>query len=198
MMNMNSLYNNNRGCKVFWFVETKGGNQKLVRPDGTSEIFNRKNEYFEELGRQALAGWQRSMLLMQEYNIWDATAFSCTMSVLIGVRTSRYENGKRIAYIFSNCERAEELVYPFLSEEQVQICRENVDKFYANPNVQAAWHDFILHPVSLKVIEDSEELVPISIDSIGDGQGAMCEYQLFSIGSFKDREGRERLFKEWR
>lgn len=194
---MNSLYNDNRGSKIFWFVETKDGNQKLVRPDGTSEVFERRNEYFEKLGKQAMAGWQRSMLLMQEYNIWDVTAFACTMSSPIGVLTSKHVNGKRIAYIFANCERADETVYPFLSDEQVQICRENVDKFYANPNVQAAWHDFILHPVCLKVVEGSDELVPVAIESIGDGQGSLGDYQLIPVDLSRDKMGLDRLFEEW-
>lgn len=52
------------GSKVFWFQETKAGNQKLIRPDGTSRIMKKKHEHFAELGKQALAGWQRAKLLM--------------------------------------------------------------------------------------------------------------------------------------
>lgn len=69
------------GSKVFWFQETKAGNQKLIRPDGTSRIMKKKHEHFAELGKQALAGWQRAKLLMDEYGIWDATAFGCTMNI---------------------------------------------------------------------------------------------------------------------
>ena len=79
------------GSKVFWFQETKAGNQKLIRPDGTSRIMKMKHEHFAELGKQALAGWQRAKLLMDEYGIWAATAFGCTMNTLIGVRKSKFD-----------------------------------------------------------------------------------------------------------
>ena len=79
------------GSKIFWFETTKGGYQKLVRPDGTSKIIKKKHEIFAEMGPQSLAGWQRAMLLMEEYGYWDATAFGCSVHTLIGVRTSRYE-----------------------------------------------------------------------------------------------------------
>lgn len=41
--------------KIFWFEETKGGNQKLVRPNGSSKLMKRKDEYFEQLGSQAVS-----------------------------------------------------------------------------------------------------------------------------------------------
>ena len=178
------------GSKVFWFQETKAGNQKLVRPDGTSRIIKKKQEYFVELGKQASAGWQRAMLLMDEYGIWDATAFGCTMNTLIGVR----KKCDPYAYIFCSCQNAEQAVYPFLSEEQVEICRKNVDDFYQNPNLQAAWHDFILHPVCLKVTRDLKEVVPVSIESIGCGQGVLGQYRFEPVGAISDKESIDFLF----
>ena len=178
------------GSKVFWFQETKAGNQKLVRPDGTSRIIKKKHEYFVELGKQASAGWQRAMLLMDEYGIWDATAFGCTMNTLIGVR----KKFDPYAYIFCSCQNAERAVYPVLSEEQVEICRKNVDDFYQNPNLQAAWHDFILHPVCLKVTRDLKEVVPVSIESIGCGQGALGRYRFEPVGAINDKESIGFLF----
>lgn len=179
------------GSKVFWFQETKAGNQKLIRPDGTSRIMKKKHEHFAELGKQALAGWQRAKLLMDEYGIWDATAFGCTMNTLIGVRKSKFDP---YAYIFSSCQNAERAVYPFLSEEQVGICRKNVDDFYRNPNLQAAWHDFVLHPVCLKVTRDLKEVVPVTIESIGCGQGALGQYRFEPVGAINDKESIEFLF----
>ena len=138
-----------------------------------------------------MAGWQRAMLLMDEYGIWDATAFGCTMNTLIGVRKNKFDP---YAYIFSSCQNAERAVYPFLSEEQVEICRKNVDDFYQNPNLQAAWHDFILHPVCLKVTEDLKEIVPVSIESIGCGQGVLGQYRFQPVGIINDKESIEFLF----
>ena len=179
------------GSKVFWFQETKAGNQKLIRPDGTSRIIKKKQEHFEELGKQALAGWQRAMLLMDEYGIWDATAFGCTMNTLIGIRKNKFDP---YAYIFSSCQNAERAVYPFLSEEQVEICRKNVDDFYRNPNLQAAWHNFILHPICMRVTRDLKEIVPVSIESIGCGQGVLGKYRFEPVGAINDKESIEFLF----
>lgn len=179
------------GSKVFWFQETKAGNQKLIRPDGTSRIIKKKHEHFAELGKQSLAGWQRAMLLMAEYGIWDATAFGCNMNTLIGIRKNKFDP---YAYIFSSCQNAERAVYPFLSEEQVKICRKNVDDFYRNPNLQAAWHDFILHPVCLRVTKDLKEVVPVSIESIGCGQGTLGRYKFEPVGAIYDKESIDFLF----
>ena len=186
----------NGGSKIFWFEETKGGNQKLVRPDGTTRIMKKKHKMFEEMGRQCLAGWQRAMLLKEEYGYWDATAFGCSINTLIGIRTERYEDGEPVVYIFSSCENAERKVYPFLSEDKVEMCRKNVEDFYSKPNIQAAWHDFILHPVFLRVEEGAEEFTPVAIESIGCGQGAMERYEFRTIGSLKDREWIEEFFWE--
>ena len=35
------------------------------------------------------------------------------------------------------------------------------------------WHDFVLHPVCLKVTRDLKEVIPVTIESIGCGQGAL-------------------------
>lgn len=193
---MSGYYNGEEGNKVFWFVETRGGNQKLVRPDGTYEIIRKKHRHFAELGGQALAGWQRAMLLKQEYDIWDATAFGCTMSTMMGIRTNREENGKPIAYIFASCQTAEQAVYPFLKPEQIEECRRNVDAFYANVNLQAAWQDFILHPVCLKVVKGSKKFTPVAIESIGCGQDVLGRYEFAPIGELSCRWQINELFRE--
>lgn len=90
--------------------------------------------------------------------------------------------------IFASCQRAERAVYPFLSAEKVEECRKNVEAFYKNPNIQAAWHDFILHPVCLKVTTDLEDVIPVTIESIGCGQSAMGEYEYTPIGAIDDKE----------
>ena len=184
----------NGASKIFWFETTKGGNQKLVRPDGTSKIIKKKQKMFEEMGPQSLAGWQRAILLMEEYGYWDATAFGCSMNTLIGIRTDNYEDGCPAVYVFSSCQNAERAVYPFLSEEKVEMCRKNVDAFYGNPNIQAAWHNFILHPICLKIKKDSDEVVPVSIEDIGCGQGVLGRYKFSPIGRLTDKESIEFLF----
>ena len=184
------------GSKIFWFETTKGGYQKLVRPDGTSKIIKKKHEIFAEMGPQSLAGWQRAMLLMEEYGYWDATAFGCSVHTLIGVRTSRYEEESPVVYIFSSCQAAERAVYPFLEKEKVEMCRKNVEDFHANPNIQAAWHDFILHPICLRVRKGTYEIVPVPIEEIGCGQGVFGKYKFSPIGRLDDKESLEYLFEE--
>ena len=181
-----------RGNKVFWFKETESGNQKLIRPDGTYRLFKKKNPNFNQ-SRQCQAGWQRSMLFMDEYGIWDATAFGCSMNTSLAVKD--YEDGKEILYIFSTCQHAEHGVYPFLSEEQVQQCRTNVDKFYANPNVQAAWNNWILYPICLKVAKECKTFVPIALEDIGDGEQILGNTH-FTPVYLGEWESVERLFKE--
>lgn len=184
------------GSKIFRFETTKGGYQKLVRPDGTSKIIKKKHEIFAEMGPQSLDGWQRAMLLMEEYGYWDATAFGCSVHTLIGVRTSRYEEESPVVYIFSSCQTAERAVYPFLEKEKVEMCRKNVEDFYANPNIQAAQHDFILHPICLRVRKETYEIVPVPIEEIGCGQGVFGKYKFSPIGRLDDKESLEYLFEE--
>ena len=74
----------NHGNKVFWFQQSKAGNQTLIRPDGTRKTIRRKPRNACELTSQAIAGFQRAWLLQDEYNIWDGMGFSCTMQAIIG------------------------------------------------------------------------------------------------------------------
>lgn len=174
------------GSRIFWFEETKAGNQKLVRPDGTYRLIKERDPNFAKLGPQGLAGWQRAKLLIREYGYWDITGVACSINTLIVVKTSRYEDDEPIVYVFSSCENAERNVYPFLPGEIVEECRKNVDAFYKNPNLQAAWHDFIIHPVCLRVKKGSDEGIPVAIDSIGCGQGALGHYEFTPLGSLQD------------
>lgn len=40
------------GSKIFWFETTKGGYQKLVRPDGTSKIIKKNMRYLQKWDRR--------------------------------------------------------------------------------------------------------------------------------------------------
>ena len=82
-----------------------------------------------------MTGWQREILLMNEYGIWNATAFACAMNTLIGIKTRKYEAGKPIAYIFASCQYAEHAVYPFLMVENLEKCGEYVDEFYNDASI---------------------------------------------------------------
>ena len=192
---MDMWCDNNGGNKVFWFEETKGGNQKLVRPDGTTKLMKRKNEFFLKKGVQCHSGWQRSILLMEEYDFWDCTAFGCTINTMFAVKPNRMDDSSYIGYIFTSCEHAENVIYPYLSPELVDKCRENVNAFYSSPNLQAAWHNFILHPVCLLVDKNLKEFIPVSIESIGCGEKILGEYTFNTVYSLEDKEGLKFAFK---
>lgn len=133
---------------------------------------------------------------MKEYEVWDTMAFTCSINTLLGIKRSRYEDGTPVVYIFSSCEKAEKDVYPFLSKEKVNMCRENVEAFYRNPNIQASWHDFILHPVCLKVKKGTENFEPVSIESIGCGQGVLRPFRFRAFGSLAQKELIEEMFQK--
>ena len=131
---------------------------------------------------------------MEEYGIWDVTGFGCTINTILGIRTSKYEDGYPVVYLFASCEFAERYIYQLLDKQKVKKCRKNVDDFYKNPNLQAAWHDFIIHPVCFKVIKDSYEIVPVAIESIGCGQNVMGRYSFIPVGDLRENEMLEQLF----
>lgn len=56
------------------------------------------------------------------------------------------------------------------------------------------WHDFVLHPVCLKVTRDLKEVIPVTIESIGYGQGALRQYRFEPVGAINDKESIEFLF----
>lgn len=147
-----------------YFRRTRSGNQSIVRVDGSYTTMKKRNEYFAEMGGQALEGWQRANLYMKEFGIWDATAFGCTMNTAIAFTFLEYD--KEYALIFSSCECAERYLYKDLPEDVVSECRKNVDSFYANPDLQKKWEWIILHPICLKYVNGSGRFVPVSLADI--------------------------------
>lgn len=181
-----------KGSKVFWFAETGDGGQKLVRPDGTFAVCEEKNPSFD-LSRQSQAGWQRARLLMAEYEIWDATAFGCTMGTLLGVFPQ--QGDRETAYLFSTCQNAEKAVYPYLTKKAAEECRQNVDRFYENPGLQAAWSSFVLHPVCLRITKGSRNFVPIFIGDLGDGESVLGAYRFEPVASLENPHSIAELFE---
>lgn len=147
-----------------YFRRTRSGKQSVVRADGSYTTMKKREEYFAEIGGQALEGWQRSKLYMKEFGIWDATAFGCTMNTAIAFTFLEY--GKEYALIFSSCEFAERYLYKELPEDVVSECRKNVDSFYANPDLQKKWEWIILHPICLKYVNGSGRFIPVSLADI--------------------------------
>ena len=164
----NRLLWGEKGNRIFWFSETLDGNQKLIRPEGTFTVYTEKNASFQE-SRQSHAGWQRAMLFMDEYGIWDATAFGCSMDAILRIRAD-----ESTAYLFATCQAAEKEIYPQLKPKQRQLCRENVDRFYACPQLQAGWSSLILYPVCFKLDRKKKKIEPIFIGEIGTSEGVLC------------------------
>ena len=178
----------NHGDKVFWFQQSKAGNQTLIRPDGTRKTIRRKPRNACELTSQAIAGFQRAWLLQDEYNIWDGMGFSCTMQAIIGVRCPASADEKNVLLLFASCQDAERTVYPYLAPAAVEECRRNVDRFYADANLQAAWNTYILHPVCLKKTQDVPGYTPLFIGDIGDGESVFRYCSVTPISSLEDSQ----------
>ena len=150
--------------KAFWFEMTPAGYPVLVKPDGSrSHAMRKKAPSVFDVSRQSVDGWRRAMLYMDEYNVDDSTAFSLEMSLMFC-----FEYGWNDSLLFASCQKAEQLVYPYLNENQRQQCRDNVDAFYNDKNLQASWTPLILHPVCLKFTKDMDDFQPMAIADIGE------------------------------
>lgn len=159
-----------RGSRVFWYVTSeRDGRPGIAKPDGTI-IWSSLKDFREdpEKSEQQKTAYIRERMFMKEYGIWDATAFACTMSCPMVLM----KNGK--CYVFATASHAEYTVYPLLSDEQIEQCRENVDKFYNDPNLQAGWPSLILFPVTLKITDD-RKLEPVYIGEIGNSESVLTD-----------------------
>lgn len=168
-----------RGNHIFWFIE-EDGEPVLVHPDGTRLYLDLKKESILPFKtNQGRAGYKRALLLMKEYGIWDATAFACTMDSTFGFKIE--EN----AVFFATCQSAERFIYPTMKDKnQVRKSRRFVDKFYADPNLQAGWPSLILHPVCFTADKDTMELIPTELSTLGNNQDVIrCAFDWPSLGA---------------
>ena len=164
---MKSLYE--LDDRKIWFRKTRSGNYTLVREDGTYRAMKKKNsQFFLEVGGQANEGWKRSMLIAEEFEIWDATAFGATMSAVV-VLPVECDNGYWYGLFFISCETAERYIYQSLPKEVVEDCRKNVDKFYGNKDAQLKCQSIILHPVCIKVVQGDKNFYPFDLTELVDG-----------------------------
>ncbi len=149
---------------IFWF-ETEGDNQVLVTASGKKILCDEKSEYFNK-SKQQHDAWQRAMLYMKYYGIWDATSFACSMDTPIGVGPfDEKDSTKPYILAFITPQAAEQFIYQRLPEKQVLELIENVDHFYNNIELQLQWSQFILRPVCLKVTRDGD-LEPVKIETL--------------------------------
>lgn len=157
------------GNHIFWFSPTVHDGQKLIRPDGTFTVCERqaRNHFKDD---QAHEGWQRANLLMDEYEIRDATSFGCSMASTLIASVYDRANNKKVLYLFYTCQNAVETVYPCVPKSVEKQCRKNVERFYANPGLQAGWNSFILYPVCIKIVEGDSKFYPVFLGELGDNE----------------------------
>jgi|GEM_PF-369686 len=150
---------------VLWYTKSSAGKMVLAKPDGTRKAIGAKpnNPMFST--RQAIEGWQRAVLFMEHYGGRDATSFACSMETIFCWPLDEPGNGIG-ALILATPQTAEEHIYPYLTEEQVRLCRENVDDFYGDPNLQADWSDWVLYGVSLVYRLEDRSFRPVSFRKI--------------------------------
>lgn len=137
---------------LYWF-ESKGEGQELVTITGKRIFLDEKSPYCNKTAQQQ-AGWQRASLYMEYHGIWDATQFACEMEMMPGAGPFINVEGEKYGLVFATPQKAEEYLYPAMTEEQVDACRAYVDAFYADPGLQLLWHPLLLRPVCLYIDED--------------------------------------------
>ena len=150
---------------VLWYKKSADGKMHLVRPGGTQGSTNQKPEGSRFSTRQAVEGWQRAILFMQQFEIRDATSFSCSMETMFCWPLAEPDDSTCVL-ILAAPQTAEERIYPYLTEEQVRRCRENVEGFYGDPNLQADWSEWILYGVSIVYRLEDHSFRPVSFREI--------------------------------
>lgn len=148
----------------FWFEQDADDAMVLVKENGERKVLSEKRGGFTKT-KQMLAGWQRAMLYMQEFQIWDVTAFAASMSATLAVYWKEVD-GVPAVLLFTTPQQAEQSVYPYLTKNQVKQCRANVNAFYKSKETQQFWSDFILYPVCLLAKKGSKVFTPISLDAL--------------------------------
>ena len=136
------------------------------------------------------------MLYAEDNDIRDVTAFGCTVSSMFCCRYGYRDE----SLLFASCQTAEQAIYPYLNDEQVGKCRQYVDAFYNDNNLQASWSPVILHPVCLKFTGKMDDFEPIYIGEIGDSflsLGTSEAYPCRDLRGMKDDKFlRDLLYKD--
>ena len=150
---------------VLWYKKSSNGRMHLVRPGGRQRSTNQKPGGSRFSTRQAVEGWQRAILFMQQFEIRDATSFACSMETMLCWPLDGPDDSTCVL-ILATPQTAEEGIYPFLTEDQIRLCRENVDEFYGDPNLQADWSEWILYGVSIVYRLEDHSFRPVSFREI--------------------------------
>lgn len=131
--------------EIFWFENDKSG-ISLVRPDGS-----KRSESMIHMGtapdfcksNDAIDGWKRAILLMEEFNIWDGTAFACTMDAAFCCVDKDNE-----AILFVTPQSLDRIPVKVLPWPKRKLVSENLAGYYSNSNLQAKTSELILHGMS--------------------------------------------------
>ena len=161
----NSMFTISEEKKIIWFEKDEKNRAILVKPDGTRKVF-KDESYMPFKTVEANLGWQRAKLYMTEHDIWDATAFGCSMDIIIGYPIK--DNEGYYVLLLATPQAAERHAYPFLDKNVVHHCRNNVREFYRNQNLQAmaSAYDLILHAVGLKYNIEERTFEPLNMDFV--------------------------------
>ena len=159
----------NEPQRIIWFTQDKDGYQVLHRPDGTKVKGKEKCLPSDQM----LCYRERAYLFMEECELWDATAFACTVQTLYFLKPTSHKT-----YLFCGLDGAERFVYSILPDNIVKLSRKYVDNFYAAPEIQAGWPGYLMFPVWFEVCKGSNELKPVFIGDIGATQSAVSGYEI--------------------
>ena len=165
---------NGKGNKVFWYISSDRDGRPGVRfPDGTEKWPSLRDYRLDpDWNLETRNAYIRENMFLEIYDIWDLTAFAASMSHIWKFQS----RDERTTYAFASVSHAEDVIYPLLTKEQIEICKDNVRMFYNDPNLQAGWPSMIVLPLSF-VVEDDDSLTPIYIGEIGDGESVMFDFE---------------------
>lgn len=162
--------------EIFWFENGKNG-ISLVRPNGSkrSEVslhLDAAPDFCKS--KDAVDGWKRAMLFMKEFNIWDATAFACTMDTVVCCPDRN--NG---AFLFLTPQCLNMISTRTISKEKRKIINANLSSLYSNPNLQAKVSIILLH--GMVFYFNGKSLEPISMNEAVDRINQHYNFEFFPL-----------------
>lgn len=179
--------------KIFWFDTDKNDVPFIIRPDKTTRRIHKTTDAFST--PQGIAGWQRTVLYMEEMGIWDITAFICGIdSAIVSdvITLERNYEPYECFLAFFSAQSAETQIYPHISKEKIQASTGYVEAFYKNVNLQFSCEEILLHPVCFMISSDGTQMDPLSIsEAYHLVYSANSQYSFYRYS--KDGTGKEHI-----
>lgn len=173
MFRHNSFYGTD---EIFWFENGESG-IALVRPSGSklweSQMHLGQAPDFCKCS-DAIDGWKRAILFIEEFGIWDITAFACSMNTALC-----YPGADHEALLFVAPQNLDLIPAAVLPPSKRKLVSENLSAFYSDPNLQAKVPELVLHGMAFCF--DGSALEPISMKKALDRVSRSEERAVFPV-----------------